>query len=243
MKRLLLLVLALFATVLLAGSPVVAQTDVDFDFEYDTTEVMPPPELRSWVPFAEQFQLYVGFDGNTADSTPRIDILCEKKSWPYYLEKLGDTVYIFIVPPSYVLNARSAVTGLENEFPFVVWAGTQRATYWFSYDNGSIKIDTLYSAPFITTIQLKPLPGDIRTLQLKGTNKNAKVIGELLEELGGLAELTQLEDGYYDKVWGHVSRSVVRRWKLNETTFGTLLAFRCAETSCESVDAILQKYR
>lgn len=239
MKKLMLVFMAFVAMLLFLVIPTGAQ---ETDDVLDSNAVMPPPELRSWTPFEKQFQLYVGFDGNAMDTAPRIDILHEDQSWPFYMEKIGDTLYLFIVPPQYSLTVRSTVDGLEDEFPFVVWAGTQRAIYWFSYDHGTLVVDTMQSAPFITTIPLKPLSPDILTLQLQGTGKNAKVIASVLEELGDQVKLVQLDGGYYDKIWGHVTPSVVRRWKLNETTFGTLLALQYTEGSRDSVVKILRKY-
>lgn len=205
---------------------------------------LPPPDLRNWTPEKEQFRLYVNLDGNSGDTVPRLDILDDKNlDWPFLMERIGDTVYVFIAPPGYMLNHQSRIDGLDTEFPFVVWAGTQRAIFWFSYDSAAVALDTIQSASFITTVQFKPLPDNIVTLQLLGTNRNAKRIKSLLTELGDKASLIQLEDGFYWNLWLRVRKSIVRRWKVNETPVGTFLALRYAAGEYEAVERILQKYR
>lgn len=209
-----------------------------------TFSVKPPPDLRNWTPEKNQkFQLYVNFDRNAGDSLPRIDIFGDGGSWPFALEKLGDTFYVFIVPPGYSLKTRSTINGLEKECPFVVWAGTERAIYWFSYDSAKVLLDTIQPASFISTVPLQQLPGNTLTLQLQGTNKNAKTITSLLAEIGKQATLIQLKDGFYQNTWFRISQSIVRRWKVNETKIGTFLAFQCVEGSLNAVSQILEKYR
>ncbi|MFA5052354.1 MAG: hypothetical protein WC544_04845 [Patescibacteria group bacterium] len=248
MKRVMLLCMAFISAVLFTYSSVSAQQDIDDGPEDNYREVLPPPDLRNWTPQDGQFQLYVNFDGAAGDKTPRIDILSDKgESCLFWMEKLGDTLYVFILPPQHALNdsmsVRNAVDGLDEEFPFVVWAGTKRASYWFSYDSSQVVLDTLKAASFITITALRELPADILTLQLEGKNKNAKIIRTLVKELGNQAKLVQLDEGFYRNYWFRVHKTVVQNWKTNETKTGTLLAFECAPGSRDSVAQILEKYR
>jgi hypothetical protein len=230
-------------SLLLAAAVSYAQDDLDEEMNASGKRyVQPPPDLRNWTPDARQFQLYINFDGSIVDTSPRIDILSENSSWPFMMKTIGDTLYIFIAPPRYVLKTRDTV-GLSSEFPFVVWAGSQRATYWFSYDSGTVTLDTLVPAPFVVAVALKPLPDNVVTLQLKGAGKNAKILRQILKEIGDQANLIQLEDGFYKNIWLRVAKSIVQRWKVNETQTGTLLVFQCAEGAREAVERILRKYR
>lgn len=247
MKTFLLAMMAM-CVVVLARSPVIAQEEVNDDAESKTTEVLPPPEIRDWTPLDNQFQLYVNFDGEVGDRLPRIDILNDKQeSCLFWMEKLGDTLYIFILPPGYTLKdsvrVRNRVDGLDDEFPFTVMAGTKRAAYWFSHDSGQVVLDTLQSEPFITVVALHELPANVLTLQLEGKNKNAKAVRELVKELKGQAELIQLDEGFYRNIWFKVKKTVVQNFKTNETKTGTFLAFKCADGQVESVSNVLQKYR
>lgn len=207
--------------------------------------VQPPKDLRDWTPSkGMQFQLYINFTGVPGDTTPRIDILKENLSWPYLAEKLGDTVYFFIAPPGYSVTLQSRVDSLETEFPIVIWAGTERAIFWFSYESGKVVLDTtVQPASFISTLPLRSLDTNILVLQLSGKNRNAKIIRDLLKELGDQATLTQLDDGFYHNVWFRVSKTVVQNWKTNETKDGTLLALKCKEGARDSVALILKKYQ
>jgi len=248
MKSVISICMAIFSVVLFTCFPVNAQPDIDDGSEDNYQEVLPPPDLRNWTPQDRQFQLYVNFDGAAGDRTPRFDILSDKgASCLFWMEKLDDTLYIFILPPQHVLNdstsVRNTVNGLDEEFPFVVWAGTRRASYWFSYDSSQVVIDTLKTASFITTVSLQELSADIMTLQLEGKNKNAKIIRSLVKELGGQAELVQLDEGFYRNYWFRVRKTVVQNWKTNETKIGTLLAFECAPGLRDFVAQVLEKYR
>jgi|GEM_PF-4613317 hypothetical protein len=235
---------------MLVWAPVFAQEEIDKDPKFRTSEVMPPPDVRDWTPFDQQFMLYVNFNGQPTDSLtpPWIDILDDKQeSCLFWMEKLGDTLYIFIVPPSHVLcdsvRMRNSIDGLECEFPLVVWAGTRRATFWLSYDSGQVILETLQPSDFITTVSLKELPNNVLTLQLEGKNKNAKVLRTLVKELKGQAELIQLDDGFYRNIWFHMRKAVVQRFQTNETRTGTFLAFRCNEGVHDAVARALAKYR
>jgi hypothetical protein len=218
--------------------------------EFRTTDVIPPPELRDWTPSSNQFLLYVNFDGQPTDSLtlPKIDILNDRhESCIFWMEKLGDTLYLFIVPPDYALHdsrhVRNTVDSLGWEFPLVVWAGTQRATYWLSHDGGNVVLEAVQLAAFVSPLQLKDLPADVLTLQLEGKNRNASIIRSLVKQLDGHAELIQLVEGFYRNVWFKVNKTVVQKWKTNETKSGTFLAFRCAEGHRDAASQILQKYR
>ena len=228
------------------GTTVPADEPLDVDNEPVTARtthvIQPPPELRAWTPAANQFQLYVNFDGASGDTLPHIDILNDRASWPFLMEKLGDTVYLFITPPGYQLKARSKLDSLDAEFPVVVWAGTERAVYWFSYDSGQVTLDTLQPAPFITTVEVRPLPDNVLTLQLVGKNKHAKTIRNILSAVGDRATIVRLPEGYYQNVWYRVLESVVQRYETNETQVGTLVALQCVDGAREAVAQILKDY-
>ena len=250
MKELGQLMLTLLVMVLLADDLVIAQEAANDDLELQTIdEVGPPPGLRDWKPFDNQFRLYVNSDGAAGDSLPRVDILNDKdESWPFWMEHIGETLYVFILPPKCTLEdsvvVRNRVDGLEDEFPFVVWAGTKRVLYWFSYSFGEADIDTtLDQASFIAIVPIREIPNDILTLQLEGKNRNAKIIRSLLKVLGDHAKLVQLEEGFYRDVWFKVRKTVVQNFKTNETKTGTFLALKCQPDSREAVSQVLEKYQ
>lgn len=248
MKTCVIVVLLLFIWVI----PGVSQDMIDVDSGstagMDLFPVQLPPELRNWTPKKEQFQLYINFDGKPENSDlPRIDIMSDNVSWPFRMSKIGDTIRILIIPPGYKLKdaikIRDTVRGLDKEFPFVVLAGAERAVYWFSNDSGKVTIDEIQPASFIATIPLRELPDDVLTLQLQRTNDNAKKIRELEKELGDLASLVQLDDGFYQNIWLRVSKIRIQRWKTNETQIGTYLAWKCVPESLDVVAQILEKYK
>lgn len=207
--------------------------------------VKPPPDLRDWEPSKDmKFQLYVNFDGIN-DTIPKIDIMLENVSWPYYMDKLGDTVYLFIAPPGYSLKVQGRIDHLESEFPIVIMAGEKRRVhFWFSYENNKVFIDTSNAHDsFISVLAVRPLPDQTLTLQLKGRNVNAKVIRPLLKELGDQAKLVQIQEGFYENVWPRVIKTIVQNWKTNETQIGTFLVFSCSAEFRDAVSLILEKYR
>lgn len=236
-------------TLLLMGSELLIAQDVpDGDPAFESYDIIPPADIRGWTPSDEQFELYVNSIDIAGDMVPQIDVLDDQQqSHMFRMEKPGDTLYLSILPPDYTpddsLSVRNTVSGLDCEFPLVVWAGTRRATFWFSYESGNITLDTLQPAPFITTVSLLELPADVETLQLEGKNKNAKIVRTLEKELRGLAELIQLDEGFYRNVWFKVNKTIVQRWKTNETETGTFLAFRCEDGQIDSVAQILEMYR
>jgi hypothetical protein len=208
-----------------------------------------PDGWDQWTPDDSLLQLYINFDGRSNDTLPRIDILDENGSWPFSMQHLGDTVFLFVVPPGCELTERSTLDNLPDEFALVVWAGTKRAVYWFSYDAGKVEIDTLQPASFITTTLVKPFPPDVMYLLLPGSGQHAKTIKEIVQRLKGMAELIQLDDGFYQSIWCFVDRTTIRRWKLNETAAGTeqagtLLVFSIKDSAyCADVQDILDEYR
>jgi hypothetical protein len=240
--------IGLLTLLLIGGKRLIAQDDSDGDPAFEAYDVIPPPGIRDWTPSDDQFELYVNAIDVAGEMVPQIDILDDKQqSHMFWMEKHGDTLYLFILPPGYApddsLAVRNTVNGLDYEFPFVVWAGTRRATFWFSYESGNITLDTLQPAPFITIVSLLDIPADVETLQLEGKNKNAKIVRTLEKELRGLAELIQLDEGFYRNVWFKVNKTIVQRWKTNETKTGTFLAFRCEDGQIDSVAQILEMYR
>ena len=151
-----------------------------------------PDGWDEWTPDDGMLRLYVNFDGRSGDTLPRIDILCEDGSWPFSMQYLRDTVFLFVVPPGCELTERSTLNNLPDEFPFVVCAGTKRAVYWFSYDAGKVEIDILQPASFITTILVKPFPPDVMYLLLPGSGKHAKTIKKIVRCLKDMATLYTL---------------------------------------------------
>ncbi|MDF1544698.1 MAG: hypothetical protein P1R58_06300 [bacterium] len=252
------IVATVFCFFSLLGSSVLSQV---WDIENDSTPqverlikhtaaIVPPAEWQHWTPDDMMFQLYVNTDSRQVDDTvPRIDIMTEKGSWPFSMQYLGDTVYLFVVPPGFELTERSALDSLPDEFPFVIWAGTERAVYWFSYDAGELEIDQLQPALFISPMPVKPLPPDIVHLQLPGSGNHAKTIKQTVNKLKSVAQLIQLDEGFYETIWYHVTKTTIRTWKLNEVAFGTkdvaaLLVFRLNEPGCrEQAEHILNEFR
>jgi len=208
-----------------------------------------PEGWDQWTPDDGMLQLYINTDSRSHDTLPRIDILNKNGSWPFSLKRLGDTVFIFVAPPGSISTMRLTLSNLPNEFPLVVWAGTQRAVYELSYDVGKVKIDIIQLASFITTTTVKPFPPDVMHLLLPGSGYHARTIKEVVGRLKGMAELIQLDDGFYQSIWCRVSRTMVRRWKMNKTATGiehsgTLLAFKVKDSALSAdVNDILDEYQ
>ncbi|MFH2050513.1 MAG: hypothetical protein ABIJ12_13840 [bacterium] len=245
--------LVYFSVELLACLPVKALDDIDYDIDLGSKikhqEVLPPPDLRNWTPQDKQFQLYINSYAEDREKTPKIDILNEKgESCHFWMENHNDTVYLFIIQPGFELkesiSVRNRIDSLDQEFPLVVLAGTMRAVYWFSYDSATgVEIEPLKPASFIETIPLLELPTNVFTLQLEGNNNNARIMRQLLIELGNQAELIQLDKGFYRNYPFMVKQIVLQKWKTNETKTGTLLAFKYAAELRDVVEQTLEKYR
>lgn len=205
--------------------------------------VAPPADWQNWTPAKEQFRLYINFDGSNHDTIPKIDIFDDNGSWPFNMQFRFDTLYLHIGPAKCSPAERSAVDRLPQAFPIVIQAGTERAIYWFSYDNGSINLGPLQPAGFISQVPLYQLPDNVRFVQFTGSLHNAKTIKQVLRDLDGLAEPVQLAAGFYEDIWLLVKKATIRRWPVNETATGTFLVLQCTEESQDTVTQILRKYQ
>ena len=225
---------------LICCAPVVAQTGTQ-------TPIL-PDGWDQWTPDDGMLKLYINTDERSNDTLPQIDILNKKRSWPFSMQHLGDTVFVFVWPPQSTYTGRSTLANLPNEFPLVVRAGTQRAVYKYSYDAGKIEIEAVQPESFISPAPVKPFPPDVMHLLLPGSGYHARTIKDVVGRLKGTAELIQLEKGFYQDIWCYVSKTAVRRWDLNKTATGvehsgTLLAFLLTnEAESHDVQNIIDEY-
>ena len=181
---------------------------------------------QHWTPRPSEFRLYINFDNSTCDSVPRIDILDFDASHPFLMCFANDTLHVHIAPPGETQTERSIVDGLPAEFPIVLTAGNNRAVFLLCYEAHQFALVPVDTAPFLSTVEIRPLPDDIVWLQLDNTDKEASTIGQVLDRVTGRATLIQLDDGYYSGIWFPVRRDVIRRWKLNRTSLGPLLVLK-----------------
>ncbi|MEK7518822.1 MAG: hypothetical protein AAB424_03145 [Patescibacteria group bacterium] len=193
--------------------------------------VQPPEDMRTWTPEAKQFRFYVNVKRDGDKVTPQVDILGDNGSWPFVMKHIGDTVYVYIVPPGYKVLERSVLEKLPNTFSLVAWAGTERAIYMFSFENGKVTLDIPQSAPFISVVDVKPLPENVLCWQLAGSGNSAGEVQRILKALGSSAKLIQLKKGFYQGEWFFLKEVTVRNLKMNETDAGTLLALELADPS------------
>lgn len=191
--------------------------------------------LRNWKPMRDEFRLYVNTDGNAADTVPKIDVLSDKGSSPFFMKRgETDTIYLYVIPPDVKLEQRSVIDRLPGEFPLVILAGTERATYWFSYEAGTFDIEPLTPKPFISLVPLQKMPDNVVCWQLQGSGNSAKAVKAILKALGDQVQLTQLKPGFYEGSWFYIRTTVVRTWNVNETSAGTLLALQVSDPAMRS---------
>jgi len=196
-----------------------------------------PDEWHTWTPNEGQFRLYVNFDNTSGNQLPRIDILGHFGSWPFTMQYLNDTVYVYVVPPGYTLTKRVSITQLPEDFPLVVWAGTERGTYWFSADENDVTIKAVTPASFLVIETVHALPEDAILVQLPVSGpRSYKLIKDLIEGVGNNAEIVQLDEGFYKGMWLWIRKTQVMRYKVNENKLGTLVCLRGADP--EKVKAI-----
>jgi hypothetical protein len=182
----------------------------------------PPTEWNTWAPDSGQFRLYVNYDVLTnpesiEDTVPRIDVLGENGSWPYVMAYDVDTLYIFLVPPGYRLR-RSSITvdQLPLEFPVVVTAGSGRAVYWFSNDQGEVLLEPIEPGDFLSVAPVQPLPAGSIVLLLPQSDLNSKVIKSLMKKVCAIAIPLQLDGGFYEKIWPLVHAVKIQTWDVNQ---------------------------
>lgn len=235
-----------------------AQNNLDIDNDSalkneKTAQSQNRSDLNKWTLKNKHFSLYVNVISSSDHATPQIDIRRNNVSWPFSMYFENDTLYLDIAPPGSAFNPSSINVTLKDtlvELPLVIKAGIERAIYWYSYNNGSVEIDTsLLPASFIDLMPVDTLAANIILFYLPNSGNNVSKIRKAMQELKnlGFAELIRLDDGYYQGIWDYVNKGEIAGVKLNwlgikNNNIATLMVFELTKLeNRQKADSILAK--